>query len=142
VRIAIADRIVTASRDGDSVVVDLGRAEVTCCDEHHADVTIGNHHRVYFDVTEELDATRNIEIITGSSGDHLWIDIIERGAGRTPACGSGAAAAAVAWWQLQHAVVPLTIEMPGGEVQVSGSPQSVRLSGVVNTVFCGAILIG
>jgi len=137
VQIAIADRTIHASRDGSAVVVGMGEAVITASNEHHADITIGNQHRVYFDGTEALDPTLNIEIITGNGDDHLWIDIIERGAGRTPACGSGACAVAVAWWQQQQAVMPLTIVMPGGEVRVFGAPQSVQLSGAVQRSFQG-----
>jgi len=141
VQIAIADRIINAHRDGSAVVVDMGAAIITSSNAHHADVTIGNQHRVYFDATEALDPTLNVEIITGNGDDHLWIDIIERGAGRTPACGSGACAVAVAWWQLQQAVMPLTVVMPGGEVQVFGTPESIQLSGVVHGCFQGQISV-
>ncbi|MDX8413556.1 MAG: diaminopimelate epimerase [Mariprofundales bacterium] len=141
VQIAIADRIINAHRDGSAVVVDMGAATITTSNVHYADVTIGNQHRVYFDATEALDPTLNVEIVTGNGGDHLWIDIIERGAGRTPACGSGACAVAAAWWQLQQAVMPLTIVMPGGEVQVFGRSESIQLSGVVHTCFQGQLSI-
>ena len=98
----------------------------------------GRHEAVELrDGGEWLDPTRTIEILTGQSDAHRWIDIIERGAGRTPACGSGACAVAAAWWQRQQQITPLTIVMPGGQVRVSGSPQAIQLSGHVHTVFHG-----
>ncbi|MDQ6951487.1 MAG: diaminopimelate epimerase [Mariprofundales bacterium] len=141
VTIALANRTIQALRHHDHIVVEMGSATIDACNTHHTDVNIGNPHRVYFDTCEQLDPTRNIEIITGQVDDHLWIDIIERGAGRTPACGSGACAVAAAWWQHHGEITPLTIVMPGGEVQVSGTPEAVRLSGTVRTVFQGKIAI-
>jgi len=139
VQIAIADRIIAAHRDGKKISVDMGKATITECTDHHAEVMIGNQHRVHFDGTEAFDPTLNIEIITGNGDDHLWIDIIERGAGRTPACGSGACAVAAAWWQREQTEMPLTIVMPGGEVTVSGSAQAIQLSGTVHELFRGYI---
>ncbi len=136
-RLALDTRTITARRMQNEIVVDMGEATITDQAEHHSDVDIGNLHRVYFDGCEVIDPTRNIEIITGQIDDHLWIDIIERGAGRTPACGSGACAVAAAWWQRQQQITPLTIVMPGGQVRVSGSPQAIQLSGHVHTVFHG-----
>ncbi|MDX8408795.1 MAG: diaminopimelate epimerase [Mariprofundales bacterium] len=141
VQLALDDRIISAQRVQNQVVVDMGTATITDHSEHHTDVDIGNLHRVYFDGCEAIDPTRNIEIITGQVDDHLWVDIIERGAGSTPACGSGACAVATAWWQRQQQVMPLTIVMPGGEVRVSGSPQAIELAGSVHTTFQGKVAL-
>jgi len=139
IRLSIADRTMEAHREGRSVAINMGEAVVSAHNEHHADVMIGNKHRVYFDGSEAFDPSLNIEIITGHVDNHLWIDIIERGAGRTPACGSGACAVAAAWWQRQQAVMPLTIVMPGGDVKVSGTSKAIRLSGIVHELFRGRI---
>lgn len=136
-RIALADRIVRAGRSQHGVRVEMGEAVVTGRSEAHVDVHVGNLHRVFFEATEEFPDDCNIEIVSGRVADHLYIDIIERGAGRTPACGSGACAAAAAIWHLEGHQRPQTVEMPGGSVIVSGTRDNIVLEGSVRRTFTG-----
>ncbi|MDT8376290.1 MAG: diaminopimelate epimerase [Mariprofundaceae bacterium] len=137
VTIALADRTVMARRTENGIAVEMGEAKVGEKTEAHVDIAIGNKHRVFFEATESFPEDINIEIITGQIADHVYLDIIERGAGRTPACGSGACAATAAIWHVEGHTRPQTIEMPGGEVTVSGSPDNLILEGSVETVFTG-----
>ncbi len=138
VTIALKDRSVTVSRSGDGIAVEMGAAVIGEQTEAHVDVEIGNPHSVFFEATEAFPEDRNIEIVTGQVADHVYLDIIERGAGRTLACGSGACAATAAIWHIEGHTRPQTIEMPGGEVKVSGSLENLTLEGSVETVFTGA----
>ena len=74
----------------------------------------------------------NVEIIRVSGAD-LVLDVFERGAGRTQACGTGAcAAAAVAHdWGLVGPEV--TVRMPGGDARI-GLGDSVLLAGPIVAV--------
>lgn len=137
VTIALADRTVMARRTENGIAVEMGEAKVGEKTEAHVDIAIGNKHRVFFEATESFPEDINIEIITGQIADHVYLDIIERGAGRTPACGSGACAATAAIWHVEGHTRPQTIEMPGGEVTVSGTPENMILEGSVETVFTG-----
>jgi len=137
VSIALADRVVKARRTENGIAVEMGAAKVTDKTRAHVDIEIGNPHSVFFEAVESFPADRNIEIVTGQVADHVYIDIIERGAGRTLACGSGACATAVAVWYTEGHTRPQTIEMPGGEVTVSGSPDNLILEGTVESVFSG-----
>jgi len=137
VNIALADRIVAASRGEFGIQVNMGAAIIERKTEAHVDVSIGNLHSVFFEATESFPHDRNIEIVTGQVADHVYVDIIERGAGRTLACGSGACATAAAVWVIDGHERPQTIEMPGGTVRVSGSVQNIVLEGAVVTVFTG-----
>jgi len=137
VNIALADRIVAATRGEFGIQVKMGSAIIENQTETHVDVNIGNPHSVFFEATESFPHDRNIEIVTGQVADHVYIDMIERGAGRTPACGSGACATAVAIWAVEGHERPQTVEMPGGTVTVSGSAQNIILEGSVATVFTG-----
>ncbi|ATX82569.1 diaminopimelate epimerase [Mariprofundus ferrinatatus] len=141
ISIKLADRTVTASRGETGVRVEMGAATITDQTDAHVDVEIGNEHRVFFEATEKFPTDRNVEIVTGQVVDHIYIDIIERGAGRTPACGSGACATAAAVWAVEGEVRPLKIEMPGGEVIVSGSIDNVILEGIVSKTFEGQFSI-
>jgi diaminopimelate epimerase len=137
VSIALADRVVKAMRTDSGIAIEMGVAVVTDQTEAHVDIEIGNKHRVFFEATESFPEDRNIEIVTGQVADHVYLDIVERGAGRTLACGSGACAATAAIWHVEGHTRPQTIEMPGGEVTVSGSPDNLILEGPVQTVFTG-----
>ncbi|MDX8405020.1 MAG: diaminopimelate epimerase [Mariprofundus sp.] len=135
--IALADRIVMAEAGINGISVEMGAATVTDTTDAHVDIDIGNKHRVCFEATESFPDDRNIEIVTGQIANHVYIDIIERGAGRTPACGSGACATAAAIWHSEGETRPLTIEMPGGTVTVSGCARNIKLEGPVAKTFSG-----
>jgi len=141
VSIALADRTVRASRGEHGIRVEMGCAKITGQTEAHVDVEIGNEHAVFFEATESFPTDRNVEIVTGQIADHVYIDIIERGAGHTPACGSGACATAAAIWTTEGETRPLKIEMPGGEVTVSGSIENIMLEGEVSKTFEGIFSI-
>jgi len=137
VSIALHDRIVTATKTEHGIAVEMGNARITAQTNAHVDVEIGNPHSVFFEAVESFPENRNIEIVTGQVADHVYIDIIERGAGRTSACGSGACATAAAIWHIEKHTRPQRIEMPGGNVLVSGTPDNIILEGSVTTVFTG-----
>ncbi len=137
VTIELADRTVSATRGDAGIRVEMGSATITAATDAHIDVEIGNPHTVFFETVETFPSDRNIEIVTGQIVDHIYIDIIERGSGHTPACGSGACATAAAIWHAEGSVRPLKIEMPGGEVIVSGTPENLILEGPVHTTFSG-----
>ena len=141
VTIALADRNVHAETTINGICVDMGAATVTDSTDAHVDIDIGNEHSVFFEATEEFPTDRNVEIVTGQIASHVYIDIIERGSGRTLACGTGACATAAAIWFKEGEVRPLTIEMPGGTVTVSGCAKNITLEGPVRKTFEGVFSI-
>lgn len=94
-----------------------------------AAVSMGNPHEVrLYAGRDELDAAagafgatdRNVEfVVAGPGPDELTMRVVERGAGETEACGSGACAAAhaAARWGVVGSEV--TVHMPGGDVAVT-----------------------
>ncbi|RMG91285.1 MAG: diaminopimelate epimerase [Zetaproteobacteria bacterium] len=139
VNIELDDRTVQVDQGETGIRVMMGRAVIIEETDKHTDIDIGNMHRVVFEATEAIPEDRNIELVSAQIEDHVWIDIIERGAGRTLACGSGACATAAAVWHREGHVRPLTIEMPGGRVLVHGSLDAMWLEGEVRHVFDGVI---
>ncbi|MDX8392554.1 MAG: diaminopimelate epimerase [Mariprofundaceae bacterium] len=137
VNIRVGERTVGIQGSADGICVHMGKASIGDVTEAHIDVNIGNPHRVFFAATEDFPADKNIEIVSGQIGDDVYIDIIERGAGRTPSCGSGACATAVAIWHQDKHQRPQHIHMPGGTVLVSGSANDVLLAGPVSFVCRG-----
>lgn len=138
--IRVNGRLSLIERGAGGVHAHLGPARITAATAVHVDVDLGNPHRVFFEAIEALPADRNIEIVSGQVADHAYVDVIERGAGRTPACGSGACAVAAAIWHREDNIRPLTICMPGGELKVAGTPDDLVLAGEVTLVFRGEYL--
>ncbi len=121
-------------------------------------VSMGNPHAVLFDagyddaevdrfapvVSGSIEGGANVEFVTG--GDHsLGLVVWERGVGRTLACGTGAAAVAVA--AASSGRVPfgqaVTIRLPGGPLtlEVEKETLQVHLRGPARRVFSGEVEI-
>lgn len=135
--IRLPDRTVRAEKCPEGIRAHMGNAAITDCTATYVDVDIGNPHRVFFEATEDFPQDRNIEIVSGQVADDVYVEIIERGTGQTPSCGSGACATAVAIWQQDGHQRPQHIHMPGGTVTVSGSRDDLLLEGPVSFVFAG-----
>ena len=72
----------------------------------------------------------NVEITTVLDRHRLRMRVWERGVGETPACGSGACAAAVAAVATGVADSPVTVMLPGGELVIDvGEDGSVTMHG-------------
>lgn len=72
----------------------------------------------------------NVEITTMIDRHRLRMRVWERGVGETPACGSGACAAAVAAVTTGVAHSPVTVLLPGGELVIDvGEDGSVTMHG-------------
>jgi diaminopimelate epimerase len=110
-------RTITAS-------VDMGPAKSRPSDEGSL-VDLGNPHLVRFvddqagiDLTG-MDPDVNVEFVAvGPATDELTMRVVERGAGETQACGTGACAAA--WVAHESGLVGdrVVVHMPGGDVEV------------------------
>jgi diaminopimelate epimerase len=142
VHIRLNDRKVLVEKGENGLRVHMGAARILETARAHIDVDMGNPHRVFFEATEEFPHDRNIEIVSGRIGDDVYVDIIERGVGHTPACGTGACAVAAAIWSSEKHQHPLNIHMPGGEVRISGTMKDLVLEGEVRTVFAGQYELG
>jgi diaminopimelate epimerase len=73
---------------------------------------------------------------------HIKLRVFERGAGETPACGTGACAAVVAGIRLGWLDARVDVEARGGRLTVEwagGAEDSVFLTGPAETVFEGEI---
>ncbi|MGB9886229.1 MAG: diaminopimelate epimerase [Moorellales bacterium] len=130
--------------------VEGARFLITC-------VSMGNPHCVIFtsggdqfdllywgprlEVHPLFPARTNVEVVEVLAPDKLRVRVWERGAGPTLACGTGACAAAVAGRLNRVSDSRVTVELPGGELQVEwgGPNEPVRMLGPAVTVFQGEI---
>ena len=71
----------------------------------------------------------------------LRLRVYERGVGETPACGTGACAAAVAGIRAGRVHSPVKVRMPGGELRVdwAGGGEPVWLTGRIDSVYEGRV---
>lgn len=122
-------------------------------------LNIGNPHLVFF--VEDVDAVDlqtlgppiqnnplfpqqvNVGIAQMVSDTRLKLRVFERGAGLTMACGSGACAAAFA--ALARGLTEsraLTVELPGGELEIEILPDgSALMTGPVEVSFAGVMQV-
>jgi diaminopimelate epimerase len=118
----------------------------------HAFVSIGNPHMV-LDVDDlagyplETEGPRlehhawfpertNVEAIRVLDRHRLELRVWERGVGETQACGSGAVASAVAAVSSGRCASPVSVEMPGGQVEVEVEVDlSVSLIGTAERLY-------
>ncbi|MBY6203834.1 diaminopimelate epimerase [Halomonas denitrificans] len=150
VRLARAD-----AADGASAwSAELPGLELGPGDATRRDVRLGNPHRVLTidrppDPERLEDARRaqpdaaelNLGIAYVRDPHRIELRVHERGAGPTPACGSGACAAAAALIDAGAVESPVRVEQPGGIVVVDWIPgeSRVRLTGPARVVFEGTI---
>lgn len=71
----------------------------------------------------------------------LKLRVYERGVGETPACGTGACAAAVAGIRQGRVRSPVNVVMPGGDLRIdwAGGSEPVWLTGQIDCVFEGRV---
>ncbi len=127
---------------------------------HLTGVSMGNPHVVTFDdvgdarfeIGEALQRDRarfpegvNVGFVSEHQGSTMRLDVLERGAGWTQACGTGACAAAVAAVETGRATrdQQLTIHLPGGTLMVTiGAPgDTVLMQGPARFVFEGEVAL-
>jgi diaminopimelate epimerase len=126
---------------------------------HLTAVSMGNPHVVTFDPVGdarfELGASLqrsshfehgvNVGFVSELEGQSIRLDVLERGAGWTEACGTGAAAAAVAAVETGRAIrgAPLDVRLPGGLLTITppelGKP--VKMKGPARFVYEGQVEI-
>jgi diaminopimelate epimerase len=120
-----------------------------------AGCSMGNPHATFFDHPEppaiagpvlETDALfperANIGFASVVSADHIRLVVWERGAGLTPACGSGACAALVNASRRGLTGRRARVEMPGGVLTIDwGDDDHVRMTGPAVLAFTGTVLL-
>ncbi len=122
-------------------------------------VSMGNPHAVQF-VTSVAEAPvhelgpqiethpffprrTNVEFVELVDAHHVRMRVWERGAGETLACGSGACATAAVAIRLGHAKSPVTVTLPGGDLEIEwdGAKGPVYMTGPGTEVYRGELQV-
>jgi diaminopimelate epimerase len=118
-------------------------------------VSLGNPHFVVYGQWTREDALRlgpqaerhrafpegvNVSFAT-LTGDQVVLFVWERGCGLTMACGTGACATAAVGWLEGHLTPTrdVTIKLPGGQLQLGGTPDALEMRGAATLVFTGVV---
>lgn len=155
-------------RDGSEVRVktSMGRGQLLGSIEHEHDgatftfsqISMGNPHAVTFApqlpeaqldllgpaLSGRIKHGANVEIATMVGSQRIDLSVWERGVGRTLACGTGAAATAVASVHLGLASTdsPIEVHLPGGPLCLTVSDSfEVTLEGPARLVFSGKVAV-
>ncbi|MGJ8668384.1 MAG: diaminopimelate epimerase [Oceanococcus sp.] len=96
----------------------------------------GAHFTTHPDFPEGV----NVGFVQRVSATQLRLRVFERGVGETPACGSGACAAAVIMRLWGRAESLVNVDLPGGQLRISWDEgQNVLMEGPAQWVFEGEI---
>lgn len=109
-------------------------------------IDVGNPHFVLFGEAMDINAIGpklerhiganiNLACITGSNSINL--NVWERGAGQTLACGSGACATAIVAHKFMNLESSITVTQKGGVLRISISDSSIIMRGPAEKVFVG-----
>ena len=117
-------------------------------------VNVGNPHAIFF--VEDADTIPldrlgpeiendplfpervNVNVATIESRSRIRLRVWERGAGLTRACGTGACATAVHAMRRKLVDSPVTVALPGGELEIEWQPGgSIRMTGPATESFRG-----
>jgi diaminopimelate epimerase len=121
--------------------VSLGNPHVVWCINQHPMQQLESQAR-FLASCKQFPEGVNVNLVKVISSHQLELNVYERGAGWTQACGSGACATAVVaimnhWVRGEH----ITIQQPGGQLTVSwaGTDQPIKLTGASEIVFDGIL---
>lgn len=156
VRVDMGVPALTGTRSVDVSPLRVGDAAVVTAEQRTVDVTtvsMGNPHAVLLveDVArapvaawgpvierdEAFPGGTNVEFVAVPARDRVVGRIWERGVGETLASGTGASAMAVAAHALGLADRRVTVEVPGGSLEVDGSGETVCVAGPAEEVGWG-----
>ncbi|WP_286236645.1 diaminopimelate epimerase [Neptuniibacter halophilus] len=92
---------------------------------------------------ERFPARANIGFMQVISRNEINLRVFERGVGETIACGTGACAAVVAGKLRGELDMPVTVHLPGGDLQIEwqGDGHPVIMTGPATTVYEGQIFV-
>ena len=144
-------KTVTLSMNGDSGSGSVDMGEVILKDAIAGSLgvaNVGNPHVVVEDVDSWTDVDRealaakladqlggaNVEFIRFIDDKHLSLRVIERGVGRTQACGTGTCASAAVAQSLGKCGADVIVSNPGGDMRVQLNGSNAVLSGPVQFV--------
>ena len=118
-------------------------------------VDVGNPHVIFF--VDDCDAVPldrlgplietdplfperiNVNVAAVEGPGRIRLRVWERGAGLTRACGTGACATAVAAIRRKLVASPVTVALPGGELEIAWTPgHSIRMTGPATESFRGS----
>ena len=109
------------------LAVDVGNPHLVCMLETVADLAAVDLRCAPDVDAGQFPAGVNVEFVVPLGQDRIRMRVFERGVGETRSCGTGTVAAAAAFLVGRSEVGPITVEVPGGTVEVRFSADGVAV---------------
>ena len=123
-------------------VVSMGNPHAVVFVDDFKDVDLGKIGP-YFQTLDQFPNGVNCEIVKIINRQHAQLEVWERGAGRTLACGTGACAAVIAGVSSNRVDSKVTVKLPGGTLVIEYLDQEnkVIMTGPTKFVFSGKLVL-
>lgn len=152
----LEDNLVTVEMPTPTIeILDGGQSLGHLSTPNAASVHVGNPHLVCF--VDNVDLVHqygeglenhpafplrtNVDFVKIIDPTHLQLKVWERGAGVTPACGSGACAAMIAAYTHGKVEQKAKVTQKGGDLWISWNGQKLFMTGPADIVFKGTISV-
>ena len=123
-----------------TVLVNIGNPHLICIIKNINKI---NLHKIAYDLKFNNIFPQGINIILAQLIDenHLRLKIFERGTGITPACGSGACAAALTTFKIKLTSKDIIVDLEGGRLylKINSHTEHVLMYGDTSFIFKGRI---
>jgi len=121
--------------------VNMGNPHLVCLSQNVEDA-LKKGPALEYSLQKPLKETVNVGFYKPLSGDKIILNVWERGAGPTMACGTGACAAVVAAFHNNLCYKSVTVFQKGGSANVTIENNYAILTGEANIIFAGSFVYG
>ena len=135
---AVDEKLTTAGRTFDFTFVDVGNPHAVIRSPWPLELVPLHEVGPAIEGHKYFPRKANVEFVVPVDAHNAKIRVWERGVGETHACGTGATATAVALVRTGVCESPVTVELPGGRLEVEVGPDCrVHMTGPAEEIYHG-----
>ena len=135
---AVDEKLTTAGRTFQFTFVDVGNPHAVIHSPWPLELVPLHEVGPAIEAHRYFPRKANVEFVVPIDAHNAKIRVWERGVGETRACGTGATATAVALVRSGTCTSPVTVELPGGKLEVEVAPDwRVHMTGPAEEIYHG-----